>query len=111
VQHLTIDSRQTDEHNRITPMVIGEVVDGRGIFQQRVALLGIGTHDERVGSADGSVARPAMNMPATFNRGDPSYFVANSTPGNVSPTARTISKLSADVGAVASRFTVVHRFK
>src|SRR5688572_21799921 len=35
-----------------------------------------------------------MKQPPSFSTGDPSYFVTASTLGSVSPTARTVSKLS-----------------
>src|SRR6187399_3744628 len=38
---------------------------------------------------------PAMKQPPTFSTGEPSYFVAASTPGSVSPTLLTSANASA----------------
>jgi len=44
-----------------------------------------------------------MKLPPTFSIGDPSYFVAASTSGSVSPTDLTVSKVS-----VSFRLRLIH---
>src|SRR4030095_7750876 len=47
------------------------------------------------GSADSCEARPAMKQPRAFSTGEPSYLIAASTSGKVSPTALTAANESA----------------
>ena len=70
--------------------VVGrQVVGFGGIFDEALTVFPGGRTTSVPGSAEGWVARPARKLPPSFRTGDPSYFVAASTSGRVSPTART----------------------